>query len=269
MYALSGFEPLSAFKIVSMAISISRNIEESSKEWLTQSQVGYLSQPLIDIQLLAPDYSFFQKIAEQKKQWIVSSKWAVKWLMIHHQKIGLKLNDTVFCLSEKQANSLSEIASNVQLAEEKNTVSLSKLLQQKSKNELKIFLKGNRSLQIPVEGVMELDVYENSLLKPTVEKEFDAYLFFSPSGIESFIQGGNTIPEYSTIIAIGETTAQKARTEFSNIIHVSPKQSELEMIQFATAVLNRKQLNEVKGLGNSNEINTRKTGNSKFLFYDT
>lgn len=214
-----------------MAIFIGRNIEEESKDWLKLNRVDYLEKALIYIQLNDPDYSFFEKIAGQQKQWIVTSKWAAKWLSLNQSSIGFTSDDSVFCLSKKQANIISEFSDLVFVSSEKNSSSLSEMLH--NREGLKIFLKGNLSLKVLGAKIVEVEVYQNNLTKPAVENEFDAYLFFSPSGIESFIQGGNTLPEYSTIITIGETTAEKARGQFANPVIVSPQQGELEMIQFA------------------------------------
>lgn len=226
-----------------MAIFIGRNIEDESRAWLSEQQVDYVEQPLIEIQLNAPDYSFFQKIAKQQKYWIITSNWAAKWLRLYHATVGFQAVDSVFCISEKQAKIIHEFSDFVFVSDEKNSKSLSELLHNKSG--LKIFLKSNRSLEASGLKIVEVEVYQNTLVKPYVENEFETYLFFSPSGIESFIEGGNTIPTYSKIIAIGETTAHKAKAGFENEVLVSTEQSELATIQKAVSVLKEKEINLV------------------------
>jgi len=227
-----------------MAIFIGRNIEDHSRLWLIKNKIDFIEQPLIHIQLVKPNYSFFAKIAKQKKHWIITSQWAAKWLQLYHSTIGFKSDDSVFCLSKKQATIVGEFAEVVFVSQEKNFRALTKLLY--NENGLKIFLKGNRASNTFGLDLIEVEVYQNSLTRPMLEKEFETYLFFSPSGIESFIQGGNTLPDYSTIITIGETTAEKARSKFSNAAVVSPRQDELKMIQLATCVKNREQLNSIE-----------------------
>lgn len=226
-----------------MAIFIGRNITDESKAWLRERQVDYVEQPLINIQLNEPDSAFFQKIAKHTKNWIITSNWAAIWLQQHYKTIGFKRIDVVFCLSEKQATTIREFSNAVFVSKEKSLNSLSELLKQEKTHKLCICLKGNRSLKASGLEIIEVEVYENILIKPFVENEFDAYLFFSPSGIESFIQGGNSIPADSKIITIGETTARKAKEEFATEVQVSTVQSELATIQKAVSVLKEKEIN--------------------------
>lgn len=228
-----------------MAIFIGRNIEKETKAWLGQHQVEFVEQPLIEIELKEPNFYFFHKYANLKKNWIVSSKWSVKWLLLNYKNIGFHSEDIVFCLSEKQALELKRIAKNIKVAKAKNTASLLGLIQKTSSDGVKIFLKGNRSLELAIQKLEEIEVYENKLLKPQVSASFDAILFFSPSGIESFIKGGNKIPDYSTIVSIGETTAAKARAEFPNEIIISQNQNEFEMVNLAYLTISQKQINMV------------------------
>ena len=226
-----------------MAIFIGRNIEEKTKAWLHEHQIEFIEKPLIDIQLMEPDYAFFYKIKTQKKQWIVTSKWAAKWLQLHHGAIGFQSGDSVCCISELQADIVRKFSDSVFVSKEKNSKSLSELLH--CKGGLKIFLKGNRSLEASGLEMLEVEVYHNHLMKPLVEKEFETYLFFSPSGIESFIQAGNIVTDDAKIITIGATTAKKAKTEFENEVIVSEKQTEFGMVKLAYSVLKESELNTI------------------------
>lgn len=159
--------------------------------------------------------------------------------------MGFQSADSIFCLSEKQAAIIRKFSDAVFVSKEKNIQSLSELVQQKKQNKLCLFLKGNRSLSVSGLEIIEVDVYQNTLLKPKEVNEFEVYLFFSPSGIDSFIQGGNLISENTSIVTIGETTAQKAKTVFENQIIVSDEQSELATIQKAVSVLKESVINLV------------------------
>lgn len=216
-----------------MAIFIGRNIAEESKVWLHEHRIDFVEQALIDIQLIEPDFAFFQKIAGYEKLWIITSKWAALWLQLHHKSVGFYSADSVFCLSEKQANVIRTFTDAVLISKEKNLQSLSGLVQQQKQNKLCVCLKGNRSLKASGLESVEVEVYQNNLTRPVLENEFEAYLFFSPSAIDSFVQGGNQVSENARIIVIGETTARKAKTVFGEGVIVSEEQSELATIQTA------------------------------------
>ncbi len=65
----------------------------------------------------------------------------------------------------------------------------------------------------------ETQIY-NTILQPRQwNKEFDGILFFSPSGIQSYV-ANNTIPPQTQVFCIGNTTANEAQKHSSNI-HIS------------------------------------------------
>ena len=220
-----------------MSIFIGRNIGEESEQWLLNRNVEFLAKALIEIQFIEPDLAFFQKNTEGKKHWLITSKWAAKWLQLNHTVVGLQSSDSVFCLSEKQAEIINGFSDNVFVAPHKNLNSLSSLVQQKEKNGGGIYLKGNYSVQTKGLETVDVEVYKNKLACPIIDGVFDAYLFFSPSGIESFTKGGNKIRGSVLVVVIGETTAKKAKAVFSNEILVSNEQSELATIKRAVQEL--------------------------------
>lgn len=225
-----------------MAIFIGRKLEEVSRNWLLQQEVPFSEEPMIDVQLLDVDSSVFTKIASVDKNWIVTSKHAALWLLAYHVKIGFHATDVVFCISEKQAAILKRITQSIVLAKEKNSKSL---IQQQKKGKSTaptVYLKGNRSLQLKGLETFDVEVYQTSLLKPKVKDSFDSYLFFSPSGLESFVEGGNQIPEQSKIIVIGDTTAKYARNAFANEVITSASASEFEMVEMACQMTDKKAL---------------------------
>lgn len=62
----------------------------------------------------------------------------------------------------------------------------------------------------------EIKVYETTLTPQKVKETFDVILFFSPSGVESFLKD-NTIKK-ETCFCIGETTAEALQKITKNII---------------------------------------------------
>lgn len=223
-----------------MAIFIGRKLEEASRNWLLQQEVPFSEEPMIDVQLLEVDSSVFSKIASADKNWIVTSKHAALWLLAHHAEVGFHATDVVFCISDKQAAILKRITQSIVLAKEKNSKSLIQQLKNERCTSATVYLKGNRSLQLKGLETFDIEVYRTSLLKPKVNGDFDCYLFFSPSGVESFVKGGNQISEQAKIIVIGETTGQYARDAFANEVIVSANASEFEMLEMAYQMMDKK-----------------------------
>ncbi len=216
-----------------MAIFIGRKLEEASRKWLLQQEVAFSEEPMIEVQLLDVDASVFSKIVLLDKSWIVTSKHAALWLLAHHAEIGFRSADTVFCISDKQAAILIRITQSIVIAGEKNSESLVQEVKSQKQTSVSVYLRGNRSLQLKGLDPFDVEVYHTSLLKPKVEGSFSSYLFFSSSGVESFVEGNNQISEQAKIIVIGETTAQYARNAFANEVITSANASEIEMLEMA------------------------------------
>jgi hypothetical protein len=62
---------------------------------------------------------------------------------------------------------------------------------------------------------------------------FDAYLFFSPSGIDSFKASGNFTYLASMVFANENSTARAAWRFFTNKVHTSPISEELSFVQYS------------------------------------
>lgn len=67
----------------------------------------------------------------------------------------------------------------------------------------------------------------------TVTEAFDAYLFFSPSGIDSFKASGSFPHPRSLVFANENSTARSAWRLFTNKVHTSPNLEELDFVQYS------------------------------------
>jgi len=62
---------------------------------------------------------------------------------------------------------------------------------------------------------------------------FDAYLFFSPTGIDRFKLAGNCPNPNSPVFANENSTARAAWRFFTNKVHTSPNSEELSFVQYS------------------------------------
>ncbi|HZL12036.1 MAG TPA: hypothetical protein VFC65_18790 [Prolixibacteraceae bacterium] len=70
-------------------------------------------------------------------------------------------------------------------------------------------------------------------IEKLVSGTFDAYLFFSPSGIDSFKNSGNFPNPTSLLFANENSTARTAWRVFTNKVHTSPISEELSFVQYS------------------------------------
>lgn len=90
-------------------------------------------------------------------------------------------------------------------------------------------------------GVTELIVYQTSLTPITIEKEYDAILFFSPSAAESFFSV-NKIPSKTVLLVMGRTTAITIQKHSGNKIITGDEPDKYKLISKAVHFVNENAL---------------------------
>lgn len=167
-----------------------------------------------------------QDFASQKKLVLFTSANAVGSVI---EQLGNTMPDWQFyCISGKTKDAIAAYWGTEKILGSGNdALEILEKMAAESRQEI-IFFCGNKRLDTLPEtlaergfNVNELIVYQTELSPKKVDNSFDVILFFSPSGIESFMLE-NSIPEEATLFAIGNTTANFLRKIVSNKIIVSP-----------------------------------------------
>jgi uroporphyrinogen-III synthase len=222
------------------AIFIGRKLSALTRKWLVKEQIRFIEQPLIRITYRKPDRDFFKAIENEEKKWVVTSSYAAHWLLRFSSKIGMKKDDLVYCLSEKQEGILKAWGAQVVRPLSPSARSLADLLLQQDDGRKVIYLRGNKSLNhlpdllkgSPLDW-QPVEVYKNTSVEIFMNEVFDGYLFFSPGAIKSYKASGNFPQPGAPIMAYGNSTAQTAWTEFPNEVLESSEQEELSFVQHA------------------------------------
>lgn len=87
--------------------------------------------------------------------------------------------------------------------------------------------------------VDEVILYDTDLTPVAVEKNYDAILFFSPSGVESFFSV-NKIEEQTVLFAIGNTTATEIKKFSNNKLIISEAPSKEAVLMCAIELFKQK-----------------------------
>lgn len=82
--------------------------------------------------------------------------------------------------------------------------------------------------------VEECQVYITTLSPVRVDKSYDAILFFSPSGVESFLSE-NEMPQETILFSIGHTTAKALNGKLPNKVIVSPEPGKKQLTETVIA----------------------------------
>jgi uroporphyrinogen-III synthase len=153
----------------------------------------------------------------ENKSLIFSSQNAVKSVFSQFRFSG----NNCYCVGEKTQKLLEENGQKV-VKMAKNASVLVDFILKSAKNESFLFFTGNQRMPIIEAAFAQenrtLEVIETytSSAQPKAMGNYDAVLFFSPSGVESYMQ--NNRLDQSTSFAIGETTALSLQKYTDNII---------------------------------------------------
>lgn len=119
----------------------------------------------------------------------------------------------IYCVGESSGNLLKEAGMKV-IFIAKNSEELLEYIKKNTRNEKLMHFCGNLVLETLENGCKELGIfyrkifsYQTKLFYPKVEKEYDYIVFFSPSGVRSFMKENKN--RGKIFFSIGEITTQE------------------------------------------------------------
>lgn len=161
------------------------------------------------------------ELKDSNENLIFTSQNAAQSILNHPKCVELK-SKNVFCVGLKTKILLSESGFNV-IAYTGYASDLAEIINLIYSKESFTFFSGNlrretlpKALKEAKINFNEIQVYETSLTPQKIKTEVEAILFFSPSGVESYLSA-NTIKK-EICFCIGETTAEALHKTTKNII---------------------------------------------------
>ena len=162
---------------------------------------------------------------------------------MHFSDTYLVVDWNIFCLSGKTKQAILNallLKKNI-VADAKDAAELANKIIAKGVKEIIFFCSNKRREELPAAlekanvKVHEVVLYETAETPLTVDKDFDAVLFFSPSGVQSFFSA-NELNKDCVCFAIGRTTATSIATFTQNTVVKSvtpdPKTMVEEVIEY-------------------------------------
>jgi uroporphyrinogen-III synthase len=164
------------------------------------------------------------RLTDINQNLIVTSQNAAKALAAHPEVQDIRRNP-VFCVGSKTADLLDELGFTVQESAD-NAQELANVIKKEYAVESFTFFSGNiRRNELPMAlmeadiEMNEIEVYETELTPIEIKSEIDGILFFSPSGVKSFLSKNELAGQIC--FCIGQTTsAELERRMGSNPIEV-------------------------------------------------
>lgn len=200
----------------------------SQKELFLNSGIGLVEYDALQIELLDI------KIPEGYTYLIFTSKNAVKSFLRAKTTIST-LQNKAFCVGEKTKRFLEENGLEViKMAE--NASELGHFIVKNHKNDSFLFFCGSmRREELPALLLKnnirykELESYRTHFKPRRFDRTFEGVLFFSPSGIKSYLME-NPIPK-GMIFSIGPTTTEEAKKHTKSIITAKKPTVENVLVQ--------------------------------------
>ena len=197
----------------------------STKILTTEQRNQLIGFDVKEISMIDVSYGADFEVDEEIKNAVFTSANSVRSVFsIHNNSIAYF--DTVFCVGEKTKCLLENFGLQVAVFAN-NAMELADVLAErfsKEENNLKEIswfcgnLRNNDLPSIMAENgvlVTEYLVYNTELISVKTENDFDAIMFFSPSGIRSYLKKNKV--NSNPVVCIGATTATEAIQYFDNV----------------------------------------------------
>ena len=204
-----------------------KKLSLSQKQLLLNAGIGLVEYDAIQIEFID-----FKTDNRAFKNAVITSKNTAKAILKKDLKIG-----NCFCVGEKTASLLRK--NNYNIAEIADYgVNLAQIIVgEYPKEKFAFFCGSERREELP--GILkknsvkfdEIQVYKSSLKPKQIEREFEGILFFSPSGVKSFVSKNKL--NKSIAFCIGSTTASEAKKHTSNIVTANKPSIENVIVQAA------------------------------------
>ena len=193
----------------------------------TKTLLSHQKQTLLDAGFSVAEANFIKTensdfdLKEINDNLIFTSQNAAQSVLLHPKSNELK-SKTVFCVGIKTKALLEENGFNVEVYVDYAS-DLAEIITLIYSNESFTFFSGNlrketlpKALKAAKVNFNEIQVYETTLTPQKIKTPVDGILFFSPSGVESYLKDNKIKNEIC--FCIGETTAETLDKTTRNII---------------------------------------------------
>ena len=183
----------------------------NQKELLLNSGIGLVEYDAISIKFID-----FNILNDKIQNAIFTSKNAIK--AIEGKDVEIT---NCYCVGEKTSTFALEKGFKVIASADNSRELALKIIKEHKQKEYHFFSGNKRRDELPELlkknniKLIETQVYETQLNPKKFESEFDAILFFSPSGVQSFTKQNQI---NTTAFCIGKTTASEAKKHTSKVI---------------------------------------------------
>jgi uroporphyrinogen-III synthase len=211
-----------------MRILSTKKLQPNHRQFLLNAGLAVLEADFISI-----SYKPFE-LEDIRPNLIFTSQNAFK-SFLQHEKAGEYKNHPVFCVGSKTKEVVEKGGFNV-LAFADYAEGLADIIIKEYARESFTFFSGSMRRDTLPDALAnagiafnEIEIYETVLTPQKINASLDGILFFSPSGVESFLKMNNITDE--TCFCIGSTTAAALEDSTNNIVVANKQTIENTIVQ--------------------------------------
>lgn len=199
-----------------MTVLSTKKLKLTQRSLLLQTGVSLVEYNAIHIELLP-----FKTPTNIENAIFTSQNAVLSFQKSIPKNISLTIHNC-FCVGEKTKALLEHYGHEVVMMTEYATELSNYLVENHAESSFYFFCGNIRSDEIPTRlkenniNFNEIIVYETTLNPKKFERTFDAVLFFSPSGVQSYFEKNNN--HNSIAVCIGTTTADEAKSYMDNVV---------------------------------------------------
>jgi len=193
-----------------------KKLSSAQKQPILDANMEFLEYDAISIKLISFKSPKFIQNA------IFSSQNAIKSMKKYQKDLLFGNIENCFCVGEKTTSILKENGQNV-IKTALNASELANFIQKTYENEDFYFFCGSHRrdelpeiVRMSKNRLFEIKTYRIESKSVSFKQKASKILFFSPSGVQSFIAENNI--KNALAVCIGETTASEARKHTSNMV---------------------------------------------------
>jgi len=213
-----------------ISVLSTKNLSTSQKNLILNSGIGLVEYDAIKI-----DFINFKAEINSKDNLIFTSKNSVKAFLNNYKLTELPRPLTIFCVGAKTKELLESLKFEVQEVADYGKDLANIIVSKYPERAFKFFCGVSRRDELPSLlnenniSLEEIEVYTTSLNKKKFQQDFDGIMFFSPSGVESYLNLNELKTE--TCFCIGKTTASALKDKNTSVVIATTPSIENVIVQ--------------------------------------
>lgn len=212
-------------------VLVTRDISQKQIDFCYKLGIKPIVEPFIKIVHLPVDEGELMDKTQNNPIWVFTSVNAVKVFSKFSSTIDVA-DKIAYAIGEKTEKELTKIDGLSVILKDDYAPNFFSEIKKEHPNTSVAYFCNNLSIEKNKHHILNFDVmqlYETQLLKKSVEENYDAITFFSPSAVKAFSKSGNHLKKELPVFAIGGPTMSEVFMHYQNSV-IIPDDKKFESV---------------------------------------